>query len=182
LLEAATLFPGRLPDPPQVNAVASPPEQALPRVDETVHGQGPGGSAFAPAGGLCVVPLLLAAGVIVAVGVAIRRAARGSAAVERVRIVAPPPGEAPEEIRRAWVGLEFSATASRSGSSPAVWGVLSNRPAGDCDGFAVEGAEAVRILATRDPDAGAWWHRHAPHVLAAGYQLVFPAEVCEHIS
>jgi hypothetical protein len=98
-----------------------------------------------------------------------------------VRIVALPPGEAPEEVRRAWIGLELPVTSVPGGSRQGVVGVLSHRPAGHCDGYAVEGADAVRILAGKAPEAAAWWCRHAHHVLTGGYQLVFPAEVCEPI-
>jgi hypothetical protein len=31
------------------------------------------------------------------------------------------------------------------------------------------------------PSAAAWWRSHAPHTLANGYQLLFPADVCEPI-
>jgi hypothetical protein len=45
----------------------------------------------------------------------------------------------------------------------------------------VEGKKAVQLLAAVAPNAAAWWRQHAPHVLAHGYQLVFPVEVCEKI-
>jgi hypothetical protein len=140
------------------------------------------GSDISGETGLGIGAVLLVVGILASVGVAISRAAKKPAAVGRVRIVALPPGEAPEEIRRAWIGLEFPVTSCPEGHSEGVYGVLSNRPAGCCDGYEVEGAEAVRILATKAPGAAAWWRSHAPHVLTCGYQLVFPAEVCEPIS
>jgi hypothetical protein len=60
-------------------------------------------------------------------------------------------------------------------------GVLSNQPANCCEGYAVHGATAVQLLAAKAPEAAAWWRRHAPHVLTGGYELVFPAEICERL-
>jgi hypothetical protein len=93
-----------------------------------------------------------------------------------VRIVALPPGDALEEIRGAWIGMELPFAECCSSD---VYGVLSNQPASCCAGYVVEAVKAVRILAAKAPDAAAWWRKQAPHVMTGGYQLVFPAEVCE---
>ena len=43
-----------------------------------------------------------------------------------VRIIATPPGEAPEEVRRAWVGLELPLAAGETGPhTTPVGGVLT---------------------------------------------------------
>jgi hypothetical protein len=44
-------------------------------------------------------------------------------------------------------------------------------------GYHVSGAEAVRLLRERDPEAAEWWERNAPYVL--DNELVFAREVCE---
>jgi hypothetical protein len=135
-----------------------------------------------PGDALWLLAPLIVVGIVVAVLVAIGRAARGAGTAGRVRIVALPPGEAPRDIRRAWIGVELpTISGPANGGSAGVVGVLSHRAAGRCDGYAVDGARAVRILADSDPDAAAWWRRHAPHVLGYGYQLVFPADVCEPV-
>jgi hypothetical protein len=136
----------------------------------------------ATGGVMCVVPLLLGVCLFVGAVVAISRALRRTAAAGRVLIVALPPGEAPEDVRRAWIGLELPfASGPTAGLPQGVVGVVSHQAAGRCAGYAVDGAEAVRLLATTAPEAAAWWRRHAPHVLAGGYQLVFPAAVCERV-
>jgi hypothetical protein len=99
----------------------------------------------------------------------------------RVRIVAVPPGEAPEAVRRAWVGLELPARSAASDGPQPVFGVLSQKAAGQVRGYAVGGAAAVRLLAEADPNAADWWRQNAPHVLTREYQLVFPEEVCERV-
>jgi hypothetical protein len=105
-----------------------------------------------------------------------KRSARRSV----IRIIATPPGEAPESVRRGWVGLELPLVP---GQTRPEWGsarqVLSGRAVGDLSGYAVDGPTAIKLLTSADPEAAAWWRQNAPHVLASGYQLVFPAHVCE---
>jgi hypothetical protein len=127
-----------------------------------------------------VTPLLFLGGfLVVGLDLALARAVTASRAVGHVRITALPPGEAPEDIRRAWIGLELPIV-----NGPAegpVFGVVSHHAARCGAGYAVNGAEAVRRLAAKAPDAAAWWRTNAPHVLTGGYQLVFPADVCERV-
>jgi hypothetical protein len=100
----------------------------------------------------------------------------------RIRIASVPPGEAPQSIREAWIGLELLVSAGQAKHRrQGVFGVLSNRKAGSCDGYSVNGVEAVKLLAAKDRQAAEWWRHNAPHVLRGGYQLVFPAEVCEEV-
>lgn len=128
-----------------------------------------------------MVPALFGVVAIVLVCVGIGRSISRAAGVARVRIAAVPPGEAPEYIRRAWIGLELPVANGSSERGQGVVGVLSNRSAACGDGYAVDGAEAVELLAAHAPNAAVWWCTNAPHVLVGGYQLVFPAEVCEAI-
>jgi hypothetical protein len=48
-------------------------------------------------------------------------------------------------------------------------------------GYAVNGRAAVKALASHSPEAAAWWRTNAPHVLASGYRLWFPSDVCEPV-
>jgi hypothetical protein len=98
----------------------------------------------------------------------------------RVRIVDVPPGEAPDYVRRAWVGLELPLAPGQKGPCHmATEGVMSGQEDGETDGYLVLGSEAVTLLAAHDAEAALWWRTHAPHVLVSGYQLVFPTEVCD---
>jgi hypothetical protein len=170
LLAAAALFP----EPAEPARRARPPAPARP---DNFPPAPPGGIGW-------ILPWALgAAGVVLVVGVWAFRAAGRTAAGGRVRIVSVPPGEAPEYIRRAWVGLELPVAGGRAGpQTGGAFGVLSNQPMGYGPGYAVDGATAVRLLAAKDPDAAAWWRESAPHVLRGGYQLVFPADVCEPVA
>jgi hypothetical protein len=120
---------------------------------------------------------------IVAVGLAILGfAAWNNPVVASLRILRTPPGEAPEKIRRAWVGVDLPLRRrERESGSYQTVGVLSHQDTQMIAGYAVDGREAVKALGSHSPEAAAWWREHAPHVLASGYRLLFPCDVCEVI-
>src|SRR6185295_18281405 len=99
----------------------------------------------------------------------------------RIRILATPAGEAPEDVRQAWVGLEIplSPGETKARRIPAVE-VLSNQPARSQAYFLVPALEAIARLEAADARAAAWWKDKGPKVLVPGYQLAFPEEACEH--
>jgi hypothetical protein len=103
-----------------------------------------------------------------------------SRSMGRIRVTATPPGDAPEEIRRAWIGLELPL--SKVGVQDLDGeGVLSRRGAGSVRGYVVLGKTAVALLASQAPEAAEWWRRNAPHVVASGYELIFPESTCVRI-
>jgi len=140
---------------------------------------------------LLLVPALLVGS---AVGFLFDRVT-GQGGPRKVRIIAVPPGEAPEDVRRCWVGLELPLAAGESGPRPAnSFGVLSGprtpseslaRVAGGESrrqyGYVIDARTAVDILARHAPEAAAWWEREAPHCLQPGRKFLFHAEVCEEV-
>jgi hypothetical protein len=99
-----------------------------------------------------------------------------------IRITAPPPGELPEFVRRAWVGLELPLIAGQiRAEALTAQQVLSRQEVNALPGYAVDGRTAVAILASANPEVARWWRENAPDILAPGYQLVFAAEVCERL-
>jgi hypothetical protein len=102
--------------------------------------------------------------------------------VAHLRILRLPPGEAPEEIRRAWVGMELPLR--RGETEPRTLqsvGVVSQQGPEVTTGYTVDGRRAVAALASQVPEAAAWWRENAPHVVVSGYRLFFPLEVCERV-
>ena len=113
----------------------------------------------------------------------------------QVRIIAIPPGEAPESVRRAWVGLVLPLAPECRGPVEAVgYGVLSRRfelgafrrlwrwlVRRPLRQYAVPTNEAMAILAAAAPDAARWWRENAPDVFAAGNKFWFAAEACEEL-
>src|SRR2546428_2047527 len=108
----------------------------------------------------------------------------------RVRIISVPPGEAPADIRRAWVGLTLPIvgrgpmTGSGSGvlTGPKsilepLWRLVTFRMQVH-EGYAVDVATAIDILAKARPDAAAWWRHAAPHLFRPGHRFVFARGCC----
>jgi hypothetical protein len=111
----------------------------------------------------------------------------------QIRIKSTPPGEAPEHIRQAWIGLVLPV--------PRVWagprkfrtaGVLSGpkNPFGVFlallqgrlkreAGYVVASDKAVEILGRQAPEAAAWWRQNAPGSIARGKYFVFAEDACE---
>jgi hypothetical protein len=99
----------------------------------------------------------------------------------QVRIIATPPGEAPEAVRRAWIGLQLPLAPGES-NTPRVLplaGVLSGQEGEPVVGYVVEGKAAVAALEFHDSAAARWWRENVPGATYRGYRLGFPAEVCE---
>jgi len=112
-----------------------------------------------------------------------------------IEIIAVPPGEAPEEIRKSWIGVVIplpphaQTAAVRTGygvlTGPRSWFFAlfpflhSNKIT--WKGYRVSGADAVMALAKRDQAAAEWWRKNTPHLLAKRWQLLFPADVCRVI-
>ena len=112
-----------------------------------------------------------------------------------IRIRSTPPGEAPEHIRAAWVGLELPLAPNARGLHSGLgFGVLSGPRSAIGQWFAlllgrgqretgyiVEADQAVELLAAKSPQAAAWWREHAACWIAPGRQLLFSADACEEI-
>lgn len=110
-----------------------------------------------------------------------------------VRITSVPPGEAPFEIREAWVGLVLPLKRKNPqrylGS-----GVLSG-PRNMLQslahlitfrlkmqyGFVVPSVAAVEILEKAQPRAARWWRENAPHNVRPGRYFLFSVECCERM-
>jgi hypothetical protein len=95
-----------------------------------------------------------------------------------VRIIATPGGEAPLDVRGAWVGLTLPLSDLDPCTIETI-GVVSGSKKLSMTGYRVDGRQAVDVLATKAPWAAAWWLEQTPHVVVGGYQLVFSVEVCE---
>jgi hypothetical protein len=110
-----------------------------------------------------------------------------------VEIVATPEGEAPLWVREAWVGLilplvpgwgkrnwrsfgVLSAPRTRLG---ALWGTLFN--ARRVEGYLVPSAEAIRLLAMRNPGAATWWRTHTDFADCEQACFIFDAPACRPI-
>jgi hypothetical protein len=112
----------------------------------------------------------------------------------KIRIISTPPGEAPEDIRKAWVGLVLPLARFRPRRETWTSGVLTGPRsllgflAAALSGrlkrqvvYNVSGRVAIDALAAHSPYAASWWRQNAAHVPRRGWLLGFPAEVCEEV-
>jgi hypothetical protein len=110
-----------------------------------------------------------------------RAVARRDAVSQRIRIISPPPGEPPPEIRAAWVGcvLPLFATTDDPKVGRQGIGALTGQGEELPQGFAVQVTEAIRALERHNPDAARWWHENTPHLIKPKKLFVYPGEACE---
>jgi hypothetical protein len=113
----------------------------------------------------------------------------------QIRVKNTPPGEAPEHVRRAWVGLVFPVPDRFAASHKfPIIGVLSGPKTffGTIIGFfcgqvkletgyAVAADAAVEILSRNAPEAADWWRKNAARTIKPGKYFVFARDACEVI-
>lgn len=89
-------------------------------------------------------------------------------------IVSTPPGDPPDWVREAWVGLILP---EENPDDPAIVriGVLGGRPQND-GGYKVSGRTAIAALEEHNAAAAQWWFNNAAHVLLGS--LTFSRDVC----
>lgn len=111
-----------------------------------------------------------------------------------IRIISTPPGEAPEQVRAAWIGLALPLLVPGAHVTETVgvlsipttrFGLFFARLFGRVRrerGYFVDANQAVELLATHAPDAARWWRESAARAVQPGSILIFHSEVCEEIS
>jgi len=113
----------------------------------------------------------------------------------QIEIVETPPGEAPLNVREAWVGLRLPTIDERSNAQ--TWHTIGvvRGPASffgslfallvgktkPVQGFRVASAVAIDLLAEHSPEAAAWWRTNAPRFLEPKRQFLFHAHACRVI-
>ena len=110
-----------------------------------------------------------------------------------IRITRTPPGEAPDSIREAWVGLELpllrdkplrylgSGVLSGPRSFVATLLHLLTFRLKVYTAFVVPSLAAIEILEKADPSAAKWWRENAPHAVRRGRHFLFPPDCCERV-
>jgi hypothetical protein len=95
----------------------------------------------------------------------------------KIRIIAVPPGDAPEWVRQGWVGLELPLNEESKAGEGLLMGVLGG-PARNQGGYAVNCREAIDTLVAKHPQAGGWWLANTGY-RDHGTVFVFKLDVCE---
>ncbi|MEN9405381.1 MAG: hypothetical protein RLY47_340 [Candidatus Parcubacteria bacterium] len=93
-----------------------------------------------------------------------------------IKIISVPAGQAPEEIRRAWVGVVLP-TVGESGPTTPQFGVFGGEPAPENqNGYGVLLRDAVEALrAVGKTEAAEWWSDELPPTSI----LIFGKMFCE---
>lgn len=92
---------------------------------------------------------------------------------QEIKIIAVPPGQAPEWVRKEWVGLTMPIAENLPPNTFAM-GVLGGKSKNP-NGYPIETFTAINILAKKSPKAAQWWINCA----ILGQWLVFKTEVCQ---
>lgn len=113
-----------------------------------------------------------------------------------IRVVNAPAGEAPLEIREAWIGLVLPLS-SRSPEPVNTFGggvlsgphtflaILFQLLTGKlqrCVGYKVQSRVALTLLETHSPEAANWWRQNAPRFFKPGRYFLFSSESCERVA
>ncbi len=96
--------------------------------------------------------------------------------MKRIQIVDVPPGQAPEWVRKSWVGLEMDARNSEGAGLQL--GVLGGQSQ-NAGGYAVSTREALDALNRANPNAAEWFRKKS--IAAFGDHLIFARHVCREI-
>ncbi len=95
-----------------------------------------------------------------------------------VRIVDVPAGEAPDAVRKAWLGLVLPSIGRKV---PRVISLFSYRKSDRDPKYLVPVESAISILEQKSPEAAAWWRANTPHVLSRDRYFAFAVEDCEEL-
>jgi hypothetical protein len=99
----------------------------------------------------------------------------------KIRITNTPPGEAPEHVRQAWIGLEIPIAGNYLAPQSAVgFGVLTGSPQPHV-GYVVDAHTAVELLAAQSTEAADWWRTNVPNLIPPGQHFMFDVECCEEL-
>lgn len=113
--------------------------------------------------------------------------------VGRLRILRTPAGDAPEHVRRAWVGLELPLIEDREF---VVQSVLETAPIRSRlqlflwrltgrikrqRGYSVYVNDALAALERERPLEAAWWRQNLPHLCVPGQLFIFDAVCGERV-
>ena len=126
--------------------------------------------------------LLIAPFALVCMGLVALAMRKTTTSTVEIRIRDVPPGEAPEKIRRAWVGLTLPLAPGKQPQLISAEGTMTKSRVGACRGYMVDGATALAILEKHAPEAAVWWRENARHVGQSGYKLDLSRRVVRELA
>ncbi len=98
---------------------------------------------------------------------------------ERLKIIGIPPGQAPEWVRKEWMGLELPIEENAPKPEESIQlGVRGGKPE-NLGGYPIRTSDAISALNKKSPQAAEWWKQNVP--LNAVPRLIFKKDICELI-
>ncbi len=100
--------------------------------------------------------------------------------MSKIKIVRAPPGQAPDWVRDAWIGVEIPTIKTASRTPGILIGVNGGRPdSRSVGGYEVKLGEAIKVLSMKSPEAAEYWENMFPD--QPDRVLVFAKDVCEMV-
>lgn len=95
--------------------------------------------------------------------------------MSKIRIVAAPPGQAPDWVRQAWIGIEIPLLEEQEGG--VLVGVNGGAPdPRSLNGYTVALEGAIDALRKQSPRAAEWWDQCL--IAQLGQKLTFARDAC----
>lgn len=107
-----------------------------------------------------------------------------------IQIISLPKGEAPKEVRKAWIGLQLTADDSSPAAVPISHVITGPRTRVSrlihrlrgleerWEGYVTNARDSIETLAQFNPEAAAWWYTNTPYLLDGKHPLVFDIGCC----
>ena len=99
----------------------------------------------------------------------------------KIRIKSTPLGEAPEQVRQAWIGLEIPVPPRFAELLQAADALDRSGRARQALGYIVDAGVALELLTAHSPEAAEWWRRNAPRLVEPGSTFGFDDDCCEEL-
>jgi hypothetical protein len=90
-----------------------------------------------------------------------------------IKIISVPPGDAPDFVRRHWLGKILHAIDK---SDVGTWGVMSGEEQGEHECYRVFVDQALESL---PPSIAEWWRTYCPHMI--GRVFAFDSCCCQEV-
>lgn len=104
--------------------------------------------------------------------------------MRKIRITGVPGGQAPEEIRQDWIGVEIPIDDNEEQPSVQETGGVIDRGEHPVPKrvYSVFALEAFAALKLHSKTAWDWWYQATPHLFAEGRHLLFDESACELVA
>ena len=99
---------------------------------------------------------------------------------QKIKFIGVPPGQAPDWVRKEWIGVEVPLIEGPPLNPALLAGALGGKAdPRSFGGYRVEPVVAFAALREKSPEAADWWETRFPPGRSGLVELVFARDVCE---